>query len=506
MNKSQLYTLSGALLASTALAGVAQAGSVGRVNQDVSAGGSFSTTAAPIANTVFSSTASTANAVSFTGATGGAVNPIAVSFTNNLPFGTRFNVTINISGAQFNNSNATAAILARAPAGTATFVTTVQGACGSITPLVDKILVSNCSISGTSNVTTAFADYTTASTSFAGGLQLSGIVFNNASGLASAGTSIALSGTVNDQANPSTVLENISSSNVVTSRAPISTTVTAGTSAVTNAATTPTAFTNFSSGGGAGLTVTMATVAITSAGALATDLNTVADTNPGSGNSASSSVTITVTSGALTDDALASLTASAPLATTLTPAAFSGSTATISSTADPDGTTTINAIFDGSHAIEAAQAGTVSVAYGAAGESAVQAAAGASGTTAAITSGGFQAEFNTALASGGDFQSFLRIHNSGSTAGTVTITVLNDSTGASMGTYTTGSIAVGQTLQVDMPTIESGAGITDPSGQYTLQVAGPIVGYAQHVLYNPTTGQFSDLSGFRNSGDTNNAP
>jgi len=65
---------------------------------------------------------------------------------------------------------------------------------------------------------------------------------------------------------------------------------------------------------------------------------------------------------------------------------------------------------------------------------------------------------------------------------------------------------VGQTLQIGMGDIETGAGITNPSGQYTLQITGPIVGYAQHVLYNDTTGQFSDLSSFRNSGSTNGVP
>ena len=166
---------------------------------------------------------------------------------------------------------------------------------------------------------------------------------------------------------------------------------------------------------------------------------------------------------------------------------------------------TVSLVFDGTAAINQASAGTVSVVYGSggAGGNSVAAAAEASGTTAAIAAGGFQAEFNTAQATGGDFGSYIRIHNNGAAAGTVTITVLNDATGASLGTYTTGSIAVGQTLQVDMPTIETGASITSPSGQYTLQLAGPIVGYAQHVLYNSTTGQFTDLSAFRNAGSLN---
>ncbi len=199
---------------------------------------------------------------------------------------------------------------------------------------------------------------------------------------------------------------------------------------------------------------------------------------------------------------------------TLWPAAFSSGVATFnlnqatSTYTGVHSVQTVSLVFDGTTAINQASAGTVSVVYGSggAGGNSVAAAAEASGTTAAIAAGGFQAEFNTAQATGGDFGSYIRIHNNGAAAGAVTITVLNDATGASLGTYTTGSIAVGQTLQVDMPTIETGASITSPSGQYTLQLAGPIVGYAQHVLYNSTTGQFTDLSAFRNAGSTRNQP
>jgi hypothetical protein len=489
MNKSKLFTIGGALMASTALAGAANAATVGRI----AAGPTYTTTALSVANTVFGVTTTQANAVTVSGAT------FAVNLANTFLPNTRFNATLNLSGAQFVTSGIKVSLLARSASGS-TFAGTVTGACANVTPLVDKILISNCEMS------TGTASFNTATV---GGIQLSGVVFNTAAGLATAGTSISLSGTVNDAANPSTVLENITSGNLITSAAPITTTITAGTSAVANPNTTPTAFTNFSAGGGDGLTVTLATVNITSSGAVGTDLASAVTVNLGSaGDRAASSVNITLTSAAFSDDALSSVVSTGPLAFTFTPAAFSGGSVALNSNAAnlSTGATTVNAIFNGTSAIDTAAAGTVTVAYGSGASNGVIAAAGATGSTAAITLGGFSAEFNTAYASNSAFQSFIRIHNNGNAAGAVTITVLNDATGATLGTHTTSSIAVGQTLQVSMPDIEAGAGITTPSGFYTLKVTGPIVGYAQHVLWNPNNESFTDLSGFRNAGSNTNVP
>ncbi len=512
MKKSQLYTLGGALLASTALASVASAGTVGRVannighsNANNTGGALLVTTTATIANTIFSTTTSTANAVNFDGAN--ATGPISVSFTNNLPAATRFNATVNITGANFNNPAVDIAILARGSAGTATFVGTVGGVCGSVTPLVDKILLSSCLISGAAS---AALGNTTAVGALSGGLQLSGIIFNNASGLATVGSTIALSGMVNDNGNPAIVLENIDSGTVVTSGASINTTVTAGGSGVTNASTTPTAFTNFSSGGNAtNLTLTLATVNITGTGAQGTTLSTVVSPDGSTAQAAALTVSITVTSAALADDALTRVATAGSFAQNFTPAGVSSNAVTFSSTgATFNGVQTISATFDGTHAINAASAGTVAVAYGpntAGGY--VQTPAAGSGATSAIIAGGFSAEFNTALASGGDFQSFIRMHNNGNSAGAVTITVLNEADGTTLGTMTTSSLAVGQTIQLSAADIETGAGITPTAGTtYTIQLAGPIIGYAQHVLFNATTGQFSDLSSFRNGGSNTNVP
>ena len=74
--------------------------------------------------------------------------------------------------------------------------------------------------------------------------------------------------------------------------------------------------------------------------------------------------------------------------------------------------------------------------------------------------------------------------------------------GAQLGsTFTTATIAAGQTLQLSSKDIEGSAGITAAAGvNYTIQITGPFVGYAQHIIFNPVTGQLADLSSFRNRG------
>jgi hypothetical protein len=519
MNKSQFYTLSGALLASTALMSTANAGSIGRINGTLgtvaAVGGSLlSTTAPTIANSLFGGTTAAANAVQFGASQAATNNPIAVSFTNNLPGSSRFNVTIDAVGATMNNPAVGIAILGRAAAGTATFTGTVAGACGSILPLSASIVLTNCILSGNVGMSASMGN-TAAIGSLTGGIQLSGIIFTNAAGLATAGGAITMSGSVKDNGDTSIVIETITSGSVVTSKAPIVTSVTAGTTAVTNPATTPAAFKSLSQPTNGSISVTLATVSITASGALGTDLTTLVEPDGGAGQAGSTSVTVTVVSSVFSDDAAVGATMSNAAATaTLTPAAFSTGTAAFSLTAAQGydtaaATQTINVQFDGTHAINAANAGTVTVAYGSSAATGHSAPAGGSGTTAAINSGGFSAEFNTAQNSLSEYQSFIRIHNNGNQAGTVTVTLLNDATGAVMNTWTSGTIAVGQTIQVGMATLESmGSPVITPAanGQYTVQVSGPIIGYAQHVLFNATTGQFSDLSGFRNAGSTANNP
>jgi len=510
MKKSQFYTLSGALLASTALSGVAEAATIGRVAvaTSLAAPAVAVSTALPVATTIFSATAATANAVNFQAST--ATQSPAVTFANNLNKNQVFNATIDIAGATMNNPLLQVSILARQN-GTASFIGTLAN-CATVTPLVDKILINGCVMSGGINAITASIGAGYATAAFAGGLKLSGMVLLNASGLATAGGSVSLSGTVNDNTNPAIILETITSGNIITSALPMTTTVTAGGTAITNAATTPVAFSNFTAGAGAGLTVTLATVNITAAAVVGTDMTTqvIPDATGAAATALAGTVSITVTSAMLSDDAVtaARVTGAAGNINVLTPAAFPTGVATFNTSAAAGvqtfaGANVISATFSGTAAINAAVAGTVAVSYGnsGAGQGGGQAQASGSGATSIINSGGFNTEFNTAVATGnGDFASFVRIHNNGGAAGAVTITVLQESDGTNLGSHTTASVPVGGTIQVPMSDIETGAGITAPAGTYTLQLSGPIVGYAQHVLFNATTGQFTDLSSFRNGG------
>ncbi|MCC6912283.1 MAG: hypothetical protein IT566_01165, partial [Rhodospirillaceae bacterium] len=121
---------------------------------------------------------------------------------------------------------------------------------------------------------------------------------------------------------------------------------------------------------------------------------------------------------------------------------------------------------------------------------------------------GFRAEINTFNAStNGPFGSYLRIHNNAQVAGTVTVTVRNDATGEVLGSsYTTSAIAPNSTVQFSALQIETGANIPTASrtGSYTVSITGPIIGYAQHILFDGNS--VADLSGFRNSGSTDGRP
>ena len=113
------------------------------------------------------------------------------------------------------------------------------------------------------------------------------------------------------------------------------------------------------------------------------------------------------------------------------------------------------------------------------------------GTNAGFSAGTYEAQVAKAAT----------ITNNGIIAAVATVTVRNDATGASMGVYTTSSIATNQTLQISAKDIETGAGITSAAGvNYTLSISGAFSGYAQHIIFNPATGQLADLSSFRNRG------
>ena len=292
--------------------------------------------------------------------------------------------------------------------------------------------------------------------------------------------------------------------------------VTQTTTATADPLTSPTAFTALSGPVAGSLSVTIATVTLTGTGAFNPDLATKATFGD-----AASSASITITSGVLTSAATTTVTlqadkqagAVAGFSITVTTAAFSGGTLTFSvASVSTVNTFLITAQFDGKNAISAVATNStgISVSFGIP-ENTVSnnALAAVSGVTVAINRGGFSGQANTVLSSANStFTSFIRIHNNGATAGVVTIAVINDATGATLGSsFSSSTIAAGQTLQLSAANIETGAGITPVNGtNYTVNVTGPIIGYIQHIIYNASTGQLADLSSFRNANSTSGNP
>jgi len=514
MNKYQLYTLGGALLAATSLSGAVQAaGSVGHFNSGA-ATNVFTAGALKISNTAFSTTAATANAQVIDGANVGA--NLGFLFTNSYNQGFNLNITIPVTGATFVGTPVARYLITGGSLATGSTIQTSMSAASlnpSLNPVVgalnNQIFISNVQISSANNTV---GGGTAQSVS---GVVLEGVAFTNAAGLATAGGSISLGATVASQANQNLVYETIASAPVVTSAAPLTTTVSAGTAASVAVGSGTTQFTAFTSGG---LTVTLTSIAITSTGALATDLSTTvsADGSVAGTFAGSDGINVTVTSPALSDPAAVSLVvyssaAGAPAVNSnLTAANFSAGSATfsLSNTAVTyAGSLAVQLTYSGTTAISAAAAGTVTLAYSIGTGSSVVAPASGSGVTTVVSRSGLNTQIdwaNSGTGSGTGFTSYIRIHNTGSAAATASIVVKKDTTDGSaistLGTYTTATVPAGGTIQVGVPTIESSLGITAPTGSYTLLISGAFPGYIQHLSYNGTS--LIDLDGFRSAGAT----
>jgi len=497
MKRQQLYTLGGVLLASTALSGMAEAAVVGHATAAGAVG--FTTTALKIANTIFSTTATSADTVSVGGDTA-----FVVKFSNSFTASTKFSVEVDVAGAQFNPNAAgdiRVIVGGLTTTGSSFETTTSSAACSAVTPLVSKIIIDGCQLSTAtfSSTTGSALDHS----AVAGGILLSGVTFNTANSLATVGNSISLSGSVYNTTNPSQSFESITSGAIVTSAAPLTVSITACTNQVANPTATPAAFDYLVSSTANGtLSMCLASVTISSSGALTATLGSAATLA-----TVATSVNVTLTDSVLGSAAVSAvvLTGSASAissANQTTVANFAGGAATFTVNTTGDASNfTINLTFTGSTPIPAAAAGTVSLAFGKGGVGSAQAVTAASGGTAQISRGGFNSELNTFLTSSNlGFVSYARIHNMGATAGTASVTILNDATGAQLGsTFTTATIAAGQTLQLSNKDLETSAGITAAAGvNYTIQITGPFIGYAQHIIFNPATGQLADLSGFRN--------
>lgn len=90
-------------------------------------------------------------------------------------------------------------------------------------------------------------------------------------------------------------------------------------------------------------------------------------------------------------------------------------------------------------------------------------------------------------------QSFLRFYNTGTSAGTVNLTLENYTTGQSLGSWTSPSIPAGASAQYQITTPESAVSGSKPQYYATL-LQSQISGYFQHVLYRPADGTLTNLS------------
>jgi len=513
MNRQTFFTFGGALLASSALTGGAMAGNVGTIDAtgtgQAAAAAAFSTTIIKVANTIFSTTVATADAL-----TVGSQKNFAIQFcpTCNVSGGVTFSVTANVTGATPTNVTTANTYLLQRVAGATALSTVASGAvvtaaCTNAVAISNTIYVSGCLLS-------------TGGTNKIGGIAFSGLQFTSANGLATVGGTIGLNGSI-VTTNPSGITIDTFSGTIVTSATPLTATITASTTATASALSTPSAFTYLTAvqAGQSVFTMALATVNITRvASVLGMTLGAAVTTTD-----VISSVHVTVQSGVLSSAVKGANVivgdGGADLLAIVTPAAFSSNNTLTFALASANVATlfSIQVVFDGTTQVPASlTAGSVTLKYGsqnAAGPGQIAATAPAVGATAKLERSGFSGEVNSLYSTAISklttpaYNSYVRIHNNGLIAGAATITVIHDATGVTAGSFTTTAIAAGSTATISAADLEAGAGITTSQIElYTVKVTGPFLGYIQHVVYNPTTGQINDLSAFRNAGSTVSVP
>jgi|GEM_PF-4999984 len=484
MKRENLYLVGGALLASTALTTAANAG-VFALKGDLT--GSVTATALGVSAQVFSATPAAAKTF----------GPIGLVYRFNSGISmtqSSFNASIGITGAQFNTAGVSLEIRGFTGTVGATGSINLTGAAASVQcgviPSTSSITLSNCTL-------TAFTG-----TGSIVGLIISNVVFDNATGLATAGGSIALTGSVTLIPSNSS-FDATASQAVLTSRNSLTATVAAATPSQINVGASP----SFSRLANGSLTVTLATINITQTGSLGSDLTSLVTgaTAVGAANS------IKLTSAALTDDATTKseavlATAANSASRTLTSFGAGFVTFTFAAAAVQD-TYSLTVNFNGTSQIDNAAAGSVDVTFAALAADSVTsnnvAPPGATAAaTAALSRNGLSINVNSiqpSVAQGArTYSSLLRIVNTGSVAGTISIALRNNDTGAALGTYTSASIPAGGSIQVTSAALETGAGITPTASVlYQGTVTGSISGYVQHVNWNQDAGFFSDLSALR---------
>jgi len=480
MNKQALYLFSGALLASTALVTGAQAALVKANPGTGAADGRPATTAITakgLATQVFSGTAATAGAVTISGTSLTAASSILIDY--NSAFTSAFNIQLDVTGAEFSSGTVTLAHYYQSTSGgSLELLTGVTGCATQV--LSDKVLIQGC------DPTVALSGATTVSRVDA--IGITGLVYTSAGALATASTSVSLSGLIRNSANTVT-FENITSAAVITSKSAVDATVDAATALTVDNTASP-AFTKLT---GSASSANIGSVHFSGTSAVGTDLSTIF-----LANSLASTAEVKVTHGVLSDAALTEIRLVSTVTYTRTPAQFPSGTVSFTIPGGSLPGAIVQVQFTGTTAISAAT-GSATVTPTAGGTT-VAAVGAFSGSLASISRGGLSIQLNTLLPTAStNYSSFIRLVNSSTVSGTATVSVSNDTTGVALGTYTTSTIAAGGTLTISSTDIETALAITSSASvNYKVTVAGAFNGYAQHLVYNKTSGVFSDFSGFRN--------
>ncbi len=481
MDKQSLYMFGGALLATTALSTASQAALVKTDTTSVVSTSAY--TSKELATEVFSATATVAATavIGSTSTTAAAGANVLIDFVAQLS--SAFNVQLNVTNAAFTG---TPTLVVYSQTSTGTLQISTTAGC-SVQTLPDKLLITSCTPGGTTTLSRADA------------MRIVGLTYVSAGALTTAGQTIKLDGLITNSAG-SVTFENITSATVVTSKSAGENAIQTGATVTVDNLATP-VFSKFT---GNTATATLGTIHFSATSALASDLSNAYSTAA----SISGTAEVKVAHPALTDlPGLLSVSIGGTAASSKSPGTFVSGTASFQIAAGSLNNSIVTVTFDGTSPIAAATGtATVTVTPTSSAGVITRAVAAFSGNLATYSRGGLSVElnslFNTAGAGSTLYRSLLRVANTGTSDGVATISVKNDLTGASIGSYTT-TITAGATKQISSADIESSITTALAVGApYKVTVSGTFNGYVQHLLWNSVTGLFTDLSGFRNGGLT----
>ncbi len=91
-------------------------------------------------------------------------------------------------------------------------------------------------------------------------------------------------------------------------------------------------------------------------------------------------------------------------------------------------------------------------------------------------------------------RSLLRFHNTGSTAGKVTVTARDSRTGATLGAWLSDSIPPNAENQVELRIMEQSFAPGQKPDGYSISVQSQIAGYLQHVSWQPSEGTLTNIT------------